>query len=184
MDTREAILTRTTAHRYDTRPIPEGAIERALEAAITAPNHKLTNPWRFIRVGEQTRKKLEDLYVEHKSKGRELNEIVEKKYRTKVGNPPELVVVTQVLADDEFRRKEDYASVSCAIHNITLSLWAEGVSSKWSTGSFTTHVRVYEMLDVDERDEEIVGFIWAGYPESDVEKPPRRPVDEVTRRVP
>lgn len=187
MEARDTILNRRTVHRYSTEPIPDGALDRALEAAVAAPNHKLTNPWRFTRVGPETRDAITDLYVRLKREANDgLSDEQEEEYRRKVGDPPELVVPSQVLADDEFRRREDYAAVACAIENLMLSLRSEGVYSKWGTGSVTRRPEVYDWLDIDEEDEEIVGFVWVGYPREDRReepKPPRKPLDEVVRHV-
>jgi len=188
MDVRDAIRQRRTVHRYSTEPIPDGALDRALEAAVAAPNHKLTNPWRFTRVGPEGRQAIEDLYVRLKRESNGgLSESDEETYRHKVGDPPELIVPSQVLADDAFTRKEDYAAVACAIHNVMLSLRGEGVFSKWTTGSITRHPETYELLDIDEEDEQIAGFVWVGYPREDrrdVAKPGRAPLEEVVREVP
>lgn len=188
MDTREAILTRRTVHRFSDEPLPEGAVERALEAAVAAPNHKLTNPWRFTRVGPEGRRAIEDLYVRLKEASCEggLTDAQEEGYREKVGDPPELVVVSQMLVDDDFRRREDYAATACAIDNMMLSLWSEGISSKWSTGSVTRHPETYELLGIDPEEERTVGFIFVGYPREDHRdnpKPPRTDLEEVVRKT-
>lgn len=188
MNVREAILERRTVHRYSTEPIPDGAIERAIECAIAAPNHKLTNPWRFTQVGPEGRGAIENLYVKLKRETSDgLSDEREERYRRKVGNPPALVVPSQVLAEDDFTRREDYAAVACAIQNFMLSLRGDGIFAKWTTGSVTRQPETYEILDIDPDEEEIVGFVWVGYPREDrvdVEKPGRRPVDEVVRERP
>lgn len=187
MDARDAILQRRTVHRYTTDPIPDGAVERALECAIAAPNHKLTYPWRFTRVGADGRQQIEDLYVDLKRSDSDgLSDDDERKYRRKVGDPPELVVPSQVLADDEFRRREDYAAVATAIQNLMVSLRSEGIFSKWTTGSVTRHPETYEILEIDPDDEEIVGFVWIGYPRedrTDVESPARPALDQFVRET-
>ncbi len=187
MNTRKALLERRTIHFYETTPLPEGAIERALEAAVRAPNHKLTNPWRFIVVGPETRERITEWGVELKrekqrKRGGEMSEQKAARVRAKYSDPPELVVVCQALKseDDDFRRREDYAAVACAIQNMHVSLWSEGIGSKWSSGSLTYHEKTYEILGVDPEEAEIVGFIWAGYPKI-VPDPDRRPLDEVVR---
>lgn len=180
MEFRDVLLNRRTIHHYKPQPIAEAAIERALEAAIRAPNHKLTNPWRFTRVGPRVREQLVELGIELKGQKKELTPKYEKTLREKYGNPAELVVVSQILDDDPFRRKEDYAATACAIQNFCLSLWAEKIGSKWSTGSMTRDERTYEMLDIDPDVEEIVAFVWVGIPD-EIPDPPRQPLDEVVR---
>ena len=92
------------------------------------------------------------------------------------------MVVSQVRSADALQAKEDYAAVSCAIHNFTLALAARGVGSKWSTGSMTRHPIAYEVTQVDAEAEEIVGFIWIGVPELESPQVPKRtPLEEHVR---
>ncbi len=180
MELQNALLSRRTIHRYTPDPIPDGVVERALEAAIRAPNHKLTNPWRFTRVGPEIREKLTELGIELKGQKKDVDDQYEVFLREKYGNPAELVVVSQILDDDPFRRREDYAATACAIQNFCLSLWGDGVGSKWSTGSMTRDDRTYRWLDIDPDDEKIVAFVWVGQPD-EVPDPPRQPLEEVVR---
>ena len=183
--TQHALTARRTVHDYDPdRPVPAEAIERALACAVRAPNHKLTNPWRFTRVGPETREGIVALGVRLKSEGRELPPPVLAKIRRKFTSAPELLVVSQVLDHDEHRRREDYAAVACAIQNLMVSLWSEGVGTKWSSGGVTRHDDTYALAQIP-AGEEIVGFVWIGYPErEDCPTAPRRPVDEILRAVP
>ena len=61
MDVYEAILGRRTTHKFAPEPVDEAVIDRALRAAHRAPNHKLTWPWRFTRVGPEGRARLVEL---------------------------------------------------------------------------------------------------------------------------
>ena len=47
MDAIDAIQRRTSVRRYRPDPVPRDTIERLLDCAVRAPNHKLTEPWRF-----------------------------------------------------------------------------------------------------------------------------------------
>ncbi|MEM1350413.1 MAG: nitroreductase, partial [Myxococcota bacterium] len=180
----EALIERRTIHDYSSEPVPEEAVLRALESATRAPNHKLTNPWRFIRVGPQGREAIAALGVELKSRDRVLPEKVVERIRGKLLGAPELIVVTQLVDDDDFREREDYAAISCAIQNMMLSLWSEGIGTKWSTGGVTRDAQTYALLGVPEG-ERIVGFVWAGYPlEEPRVVPPRRAIEDVLRYVP
>lgn len=185
MDVQQALLSRRTIHDYMPEPIDDSAIDRALEAAVRAPNHKLTNPWRFTRVGPTMRARITRHAValkvakKIKKKG-EVSQQYRDKIAAKFGNPAALVVVSQVLDDDPFRRREDYAATACAIQNFCLSLWGEGIGSKWSTGKVTRDPGIYELLAIDQDCEEIVGFVWAGKPEV-VPDPAREPLAAVVR---
>ena len=184
MNVQEAIATRRTAHEYAPTPVDPAAIERALSAAQWAPCHRLTFPWRFTIVGPQTRAKVTELGILLKGKRRELDDDLRARLHANFANPGALLVVSQVLVDDAFQRREDYAATACAIQNLTLSLHADGYHSKWSTGGLTTHVDTYAMMGIDPALQEIVGFLWAGEPAGPL-RPPRRPnLDRVSRSVP
>ncbi len=164
-DFHQVVRTRRTIHKYLPESVEPAAIDRALEAAHYAPNHRLTWPWRFTRVGPETRKAITDLAVKVKEEKAPLSDHQRDGVRRKVSNPAALIVVSLVRTDDAFQAREDYAATSCAIQNLMLSLHADGVGSKWSTGAVTRRPETYALLDIPEAQEEIVGFIWVGVPE-------------------
>lgn len=43
-----AIYRRRTVWQFRAAPIPREAVELLLEAAVWAPNHRMTEPWRFF----------------------------------------------------------------------------------------------------------------------------------------
>ena len=47
MELEEAIQSRRSVGRVKQDPVPKELIERILESAVHAPNHKITEPWRF-----------------------------------------------------------------------------------------------------------------------------------------
>ena len=186
MKIQELLLDRKTVHDYRPEPLPAGALERALAAAVAAPNHRMTEPWRFVRVGPETRKVLVDISADLKGGPAKLGEAGLQKLAAKMVDPAELLVVCQVRHPDPDIAREDYAAVACAVQNVMLSLWSEGLGSKWSTGAVTTDERTYAALGVDPAQQEIVGFLWAGHAlRPDVPKPRRRqPASEILRSVP
>jgi nitroreductase len=177
----EALMGRRTIQTFRSDPLPAGILEMALEAAIRAPNHKLTNPWRFTQVGAKSRKDFVDFAAEAKFGGapsERQREMVAKKLESAAV----FLIVSQVIDADPFRRREDYAAIACAIQNLSLALWAEGVGSKWSTGPATRDPRTYDLLSIDPAIEEIVGVVLIGYATS-IPETPRRPLSEVFRTV-
>ena len=181
MNALDALLTRRTIHEFVDTPLPEGAVRTALGAAIRAPNHKLTNPWRFTLVGAHARKAYVDVATEIKfgvGYTEKQRDVLSKKMETSPG----FLVVSQVIDADPRRRQEDYASVACAIQNFSLALWAQGIGSKWSTSPAIRDVRVYDVMGIDPSVEEIVGVVFVGYPAKTPDTP-RREIDEVLRHV-
>lgn len=159
MDLYEAIFERRTIHNYLAEPVSKEVVDRCLSAAHMAPNHKLTWPWRFTVVGSETRERL--LPIACRLKNAHAPKMVER-IRAKLINPGALIVVTQILCNDDFRDREDYAATCCAIQNLMLAARAEGLGSKWSTGALTHHPDVCEVLGVNADEERVVGFIWLG----------------------
>ena len=51
MDAEEAIRTRRTHKAYGPEPVDRATLEELLDLARWAPNHHLTNPWRFRVLG-------------------------------------------------------------------------------------------------------------------------------------
>ena len=165
MDLHHAIKTRRTIHSFNTKPVLEPIIERAVEAANFAPCHLQTFPWRFMSIPREKRQLLAKLALEIKFKNCLVDSLTKDKVLKKILNPSHLFIASQILTDDPRRKLEDYAACACAIQNLSLSLAADGVGSKWSTGKITTHKNTYKIVGIDQDEEEIIGFIWVGYGE-------------------
>lgn len=181
------LAERRTVQDYRQGALPEGALRRALEAALSAPNHRMTEPWRFIQVGPVARQVLFEIGADLKSTPEApLAGAARDRLAAKMLNPSELLVVCQTKADNPEVAQEDYAAVSCAVYAAMLSLWSEGIGSKWSTGGVTTDPRTYACLGVAPAEQSIVGFVWVGYDaRPEAPKPRRRRgLEQVFRAVP
>jgi nitroreductase len=165
MNLHQLIIDRRTIHDYREAPLPVGAVDRAIEAAIAAPNHRMTEPWHFVQAGPDTRARLLDIAVAIKSAEGTLplGEAVLEKLTAKLLRPSVLLGICQCQQPDPGIAREDYAAVACAVQNAMLSLWSEGIGSKWSTGAVTTDPRTYEALKVNASQHQIVGFLWIGH---------------------
>lgn len=191
MDLYDALLGRRTVFHFDAaRDVPREAIERALEAGRWAPNHKLTEPWRFTVAGRKTIEAIArangQITAELADPGFDAAALAAKvaKAESKIATLPALIVVSyRASPDDAFRDREDYAATCCALHNISLSLWAEGIGAQWGTGAITRDPRTYDVLGIDREREVIIGFLKVGYA-AQVPAGKRRPVGELTRWLP
>jgi nitroreductase len=184
---RSVMAERTTVHDYAPTAVDIGAVNRGLAVALAAPNHRITEPWRFTVVGPQMREALVAISIELKGQksGGKVDPSTASSVRDKMVNPAWLVVVSQVKNANPDVAREDYAAVACAIQNLMLSLHAEGISSKWSTGAVIRDPRSYQHLGIDAEREEIVGFVWVGMPSKTPVKVARKlDVAAVTRYLP
>jgi nitroreductase len=170
----QVVLSRTTVHVYSPEPLAQDLVDRALELALVAPNHRLTEPVRFVQVGPETRRRLADISVQLKQRKGPMSERVEQEVRSKMETPPVLVVLCRIRHAKAEVEREDYASIACGVQSVMEWLWAQGVGSKWSTGAVTTADATYEALGVPVDEQEIVGFLWLGRPSGEPRKPERR----------
>ena len=190
MDLFDAILTRRTIKDFRPDPVPDATLERALTAGLWAQNHRLTQPWRFAVLGPDTQRALAEAgaAAQLQALPPTADEVTRARVRAgalhKLMSKPQIVVVTCVLNGDVFQRREDYAAVCCAIQNIHLAAWAEGLGMQWSTGKQTQQPQTYDLLGIDPAAEEIAGFLYFGYPALIPPPPPRKALAEVMRRLP
>ena len=182
-----ALTSRRTVYRYKREGVPDQILESAFEAASNAPCHKNTHPWKFYVMGDKTRESLipeveklaEKKTTDIEELGAKISKAVEK-----IFSPPLLICVTSARSpQDPFREEEDYAATACAIQNMTLSLWGNGVGSQWSTGAITRSEAAYAAIDVSREKERIVGFIKAGYPEK-IPSIAKKAVEEIRTFLP
>lgn len=181
------LSARRTVHDFRDEPLEAGVLDRALQAAVSAPNHRMTEPWQFVQVGPLTRQKLLERSFELKSKpNAPLTDSARRRLEAKILNPAELLIVSQKLHAKPKIAEEDYAAIACAIQNMMLSLSADKVGSKWSTGALTTDPTTYALAGLSEQTDRIVGFVWIGLAvEPHPGKPPRRrPFADLLRRLP
>jgi nitroreductase len=186
----DAILTRRTIKDFKPDPVSDAALERALTAGIWAQNHRMTQPWRFVVLGPQAQRALAEAGADAQVRALPggTDPATQAKVRAgavqKLMSKPRIVVVTCVLSGDAFQRREDYAAVCCAIQNIQLAAWAEGVGMQWSSGKQTEQPQTYTLLGIDPTAEEIAGFLYFGYPALVPPPPPRKPLSQVMRVLP
>ena len=158
----ERIRSRRTVKMFLQQPVSRQLLLDAIEVARWAPNHHLTEPWHFYCLGENAVRDSIELIrtVVTERKGADVGDFKAKDAATRPG----WLVVTCSRSDDELTQQEDYASVCCAIQNLSLYLSEAGVASKWSTGPITRDPRYYKLLGIDADAEMMVGLIWYGYP--------------------
>ena len=176
----EAIYRRRMAWDFTDQPVPRDALDRMLETAVWAPNHRLTEPWRFfiLEKGSAAAEKVAGLAYDFALQ-RSGNERRAEATRDSLLNTPVLVYAYSTPGRDEEGTRENYASVCCAAHNMALAGVAEGLAVTWETGGPTRHPDLGKALGAEE-DWTLATMLSIGYPAED---PPseRTPVDAFVR---
>lgn len=161
-------------------PVPADTLRAAIEVARWAPNHRLTEPWRFYLIGPATLRSIIDLAVELEiaKKGERAGPI----RRARLEAVPGMFVLTNPRSDDALIERENYAACCCAAQNLVLYLWLRGIGAKWTTGAITRQPRFFELLGIDPAKESVVGLFWYGVPRV-VPTQQRRPLEEIVTEL-
>jgi len=181
-----AIQSRRTIKEFRSDPIPEPTLRRILDSARWAPNHRLTEPWRIATIGAQSREALAVALAMQTAAGQDPSVLAKAKAdaRRKVMSSPVLLAVTCRLEGNPAQQVEDLAAVCAATQNLQLAAWGEGIGSHWNTGRVTRLPETQALLGLAERGEQLVGFLYLGYPAQVPEPPKRRPIQDFVRTLP
>ncbi len=164
MSVYQAIYGRRSAWKFADSPVDPMAIERMLDAAVWAPNHRLTEPWRFFVLEQDSpaRKRAAELasefQLERTGDGRRAEAS-----RQKVLEPPMVIYVYNVPGPNDETTKENYASTCIAAHNMSLAGAAEGLAVTWETGGVMRHPGLAELLGAEES-WEMAAMLLIGHP--------------------
>jgi nitroreductase len=190
----EAIQSRRTIFKFKPDPVPKNILEDILYAGIWAPNHHLTEPWRFTVIGEEAKLKLADRYseiqIEKVTSNPEAAKAITEETLAEIGergfqkfmSKPTIVAVSCIQEGNTQRQLEDYASACCAMLNIQLAGWEQGVGMQWSTGAITMEKETYDLLGINPENENVIGFYYMGYPE-EIPTPKRKHLHQVLRWI-
>ena len=147
----EALYRRRMSWHFKDELIQRAVMERMLEAAVWAPNHRLTEPWRFfvLEKGSEGRRKVADLAYQF-SLQQSNNPTRAESAQREVLEPPVVIYVYCVPGPNEEVTRENYAAVCCAAHNMSLVGVAEGLAVTWETGGPTRDPNLREALGAEE----------------------------------
>jgi nitroreductase len=169
MELEEAIRERRSIGLVKPDLVDQALIEKLLEAAVYAPNHHNTEPWRFYVLRGEGRGVLGQAYVQIASELledpiNEANQAALKKHYDKAFRAPVIIVVACESADSpKVDRREELAAVHAAVQNMLLQAHALGLGAIWRTGAPTYHPYMKKAFGLrDEHD--VVGFVYVGHP--------------------
>jgi nitroreductase len=174
MDALDAIGRRTSVRTFTQEAVPRDVMARLLDAAVRAPNHKLTEPWRFVVVTGSAKERYAQIRRAHRAEkigdAPDAAAKVEKTYREHADTPA-FVFVLQELTADPIRREEDYAAVMMAMQNLMIAATALGLGTNVRTGGIMDRDDVRGLIGAT-ANQRIVGIVAVGRPTEDA--PPTR----------
>jgi len=185
MDAITAITQRTSARRFRPDPVPRDSIQQLLDCAVRAPNHKLTEPWRFSVLTGGARDRLAEIRAGHRLKrfadpSSADAQAAADKVRRESQEIPAYLVIMAAQNPDENIREEDYAATMMAIANLMIAAESLGLGTSLKTGGVMRDPALLQLAAVPENFR-VVGIVSLGYP-AEAELPRRRkPAAELTR---
>jgi nitroreductase len=154
-------------------------VEEILASAVHAPNHKITEPWRFHVFagkgrGELARARAELARREAEAEGEEEDMAAGRisRERKKAFRAPLVIAVISAAGREEVESLENYAACCAAVQNMQLTAHSLGLGSIWRTGPVAYHEYMREFFGLEEGDR-VVAYLYVGYPDMD-ERPRRR----------
>jgi len=166
MNVLDAIVERRSIKQFADRSVARADIEALIEAAVQAPCHRMTQPWRFIVLGPRARRAYGRALGHRKAKKVEDPEaarlVVEKVASDHAALPAMLAVATVQHENPEIR-EEDYAAAMMGVQNLSLAAVARGLGTHIKTGAVMDDPAARAAVGVPD-DQRIVAIINIGLP--------------------
>jgi nitroreductase len=166
VDVEQGIKGRRTHKVFGPTPVDRAVLEELLELARWAPNHNLTNPWRFRVLGPESLARLK--------------EAAGPEGAAKLDRAPTLVAASALQTGDPVQDEEDVCATAAAVYIVLLAAHARGLVGYWRTPAVVRTPEGRQALGIPD-DERFVGLIHLG-PQRQEQQPPERlpPGDYVT----
>jgi nitroreductase len=194
--------------RFRKEAPPDEAIERLLEAAVTAPSASNKQPWRFFVVTDRAKidamaaavRAAVERIAAHVPPESEAAFRAYGDYFTRFEAAPVVIVpihrghtVLSHLVDgaldpearaeiEAMERDSGLTGASLALMNLLLAAHAAGLGASAMTGPLVAATRLREILDIPSS-WGIVALVPVGYPDEEPTPPGRKPIDKVTRWI-
>jgi nitroreductase len=160
MDLETAIRSRRTIKAYHPEPVEHEVLAELFELARWAPNHNLTNPWRFRVLGPEALAALKEAAGTESA--------------AKLDRAPTLVVASALRHEDPVQDEEDLLAGGCAAYIVLLGAHARGLAGYWRSPAVLRTPEGRAACGVPE-DEHVLGLIHLGRARQGKEAPPRAP---------
>ena len=183
MNVDEAIRRRVSVKEYEASPVPREQVERLLDLALLAPNHRMTQPLEFRVMGARAKRAYAETLAGRKTakiEDPDTAAAVREKMLRRTLDVPAMIGLVVDLADDPEIREEDYATAFMAIQNLCLAAVERGLGTHIKTGAVMNEPALREALDVREG-QRLAAIVFLGEAAETPDAKPRTPATEKTR---
>ena len=171
----DLIRSRRSIGLVKSDPVSRDLIEKILEAGTWAPTHHMTEPWRFIGIAGEARKKMGEVMADilwERLPDPETDEAkaqLERERQKALRAPVIIAVAVSPSPKPEIVEIEEIEAGMAAVQNMLLAAHALDIGAMLRTGKPAYHEKMKTFLGLAPRDH-IIGFIYVGYPDM----PPRK----------
>jgi nitroreductase len=175
MEIIDAIHKRHSVGKMKPDPVPREVIEELLSAAAQAPNHYKVRPWRFVVLTGPGRERLGEVMAEvfHRKFPDVKPEALDKERLKPLRSPLLIAVGVDRPADPRVLQIENVCAAAAACENTLLAALEFGLAGHWRTGEAAREPAVRKFLGF-EAEQQIIAFLYLGYPEG-IQEAPERP---------
>jgi len=159
----DAIRSRRTHKVYRPEPVPRNVLDELFDLARWAPNHHLTNPWRFRVIGPRALQALKD---------------AEPESAAKLDRAPTLVACSVTQTGSDRQNLEDVCAGACAVYIVMLAAHARGIATYWRTPEVLRSAAGRSAAGIEDG-ELVLGLLHLGHADREWEAPERMPARDV-----
>jgi len=164
VDLPELIRSRRTHKAYDPAPVDRATLDALFELARWAPNHNLTNPWRFRVLGPEALARLKA------AAGPEA--------AAKLDRAPTLVAASAVQDGDPVENDENRDAAAAACYIVLLAAHDRGLGGYWRTPGVLRTREGRAACGIPDG-EAVLGLLHLGEARGEKPAPERAPVGEI-----
>jgi nitroreductase len=166
---RELAAARRTHKEFGPDPVDRDTLLELFDVARYAPNHHLTQPWRFRVLGADALAQLKECASESESK--------------KLDRAPTLVVASASLSGELITDEEDFCATAAAVTLVLLAATERGIASYWRTPAILRTARGREAIGIP-NGERVLGLLHFGTPAREPAARERAAVSEYVAFLP
>jgi nitroreductase len=163
----DLIRSRRTHKAYGSEPVADDVLRELFELARWAPNHHVTNPWRFRVLGPASTARLKAAADAAKPGS-----------GAKLDRAPTLVVVSAKQTGDAEQDHEDVLAAGVAAYIVLLAGHARGLATYWRSLGVLERPDGRAAVGLPP-DEVPIGLLHLGEPRQEQRVPERAPVEEI-----